>query len=239
MSESPPGIAQKIIKLLALAEGNKNEHERATAMKLALDLLAKHNLDLDALSDNTADPNLTTVSVNLRPEPWIRSILFAVCKLYYTRYYIRTYYSQTSYTKKQEPIFVGTEANINVSIEMSGFLIRSIRQESNQLFATPYERRSFRLGAAEAIYMRACAMVAAEKAEAANTPLSGQGRNSLIILRNKLEKANDDYMHGLNLGRFKSRGTYYDGGAYGMGESYGQSVDLGRSSKPKAITMRD
>ena len=69
MSESPPGIAQKIIKLLALAEGNKNEHERATAMKLALDLLAKHNLGLDALSENTADPNLTTVSVNLRPEP--------------------------------------------------------------------------------------------------------------------------------------------------------------------------
>ena len=37
-------IIQKIRKLLALAEGNKNEHEREVAMQFAMELLSKHNL---------------------------------------------------------------------------------------------------------------------------------------------------------------------------------------------------
>jgi hypothetical protein len=59
-----------------------------------------------------------------------------------------------------------------------------------------------------------------------------------MVLRNDLEAANEKHMLRKKLGTFKNRGSYYDGDAYGMGESYGNSVNLGRSSKPKAITMR-
>ena len=39
-------VIEKIRKLLALAEGNANEHEREVAMRFAMDLLGKHNLSI-------------------------------------------------------------------------------------------------------------------------------------------------------------------------------------------------
>lgn len=39
--ESDRSVVEKIKKLLSLAEGNQNQHERELAMKFAMDLLAK------------------------------------------------------------------------------------------------------------------------------------------------------------------------------------------------------
>lgn len=151
MQEKPDSsnISQRIRKLLALADGNQNEHERDAAMKLALELLAKHNLDLSVVTDASKELSVVEHEAWLKLEPWIRAILQAACKLYYTRFYMRPIFRGYYHDRKEwHPTFVGTEENISVTMELASWLINSIRLESNYLFTEPYERRSFRLGAA-------------------------------------------------------------------------------------------
>lgn len=227
-------ISQKIRKLLSLADGNQNEHERDSAMQLAMELLSKHNLDLTTITDNANDVCVTEFAAFLKLDPWIRAVLRAVCKLYYTEFFMRPVYRGYYNDRKEwHPTFVGTADNINVTIEVAAWLISSIRLESNWLFTQQYERRSFRLGAAHKVYERACQLIDEEKQNSAHS-----SSNSLMILRNELEKANRKHMGQKDFGTFQSRGTYYDGDAYGLGESYGNTVNLGRSAKPKALTMR-
>jgi hypothetical protein len=226
-------ISEKIRKLLILADGNQNEHERDAAMKLAMELLAKHNLDLTSITDHSGDIDVAEAPVFLKLDPWIRCVLRAVCKLYYTEFFMRPVYrGYYSDRKEWHPTFVGTAENINVTIEVAAWLINSIRIESNWLFTEQYERRSFRLGAANRLYERACQLIAEEK-----NNCNGSASNSLMVLRNDLEKVNRKHMERKNLGTFQSRGSYYDGDAYGMGESYGNTVSLVRNSRPRSITM--
>ncbi len=233
MTES--SIANKIRKLLTLADGNQNEHERDAAMKLAMELLSRHNLDLDTISDESRDIDVLEIEVFLKLEPWIRAVLHAACKLYYTRYYMRSVFRGYYRDRKEwHPTFVGTRENITVTIDVASWLLNSIRNESNWLFSEPYERRSFRLGAAHKLYERACILIEEESANSAPS-----SKNSLMVVRNNLEKANADHLANKGLKQFNSRGSYYDGNAYGMGESFGNSVNLGRTSnKVKAITAQ-
>ncbi|CAN5480572.1 hypothetical protein BH11CYA1_BH11CYA1_42810 [soil metagenome] len=227
-------ISKRVKKLLALADGNQNEHERDAAMKLAMELLSKHNLDLASVNSLAQTHDVVEFAVVLKLEPWLRSVLHAVCKLYYTEFFMRSIYKGYYRDRKEwHPTFVGTEENINVTMEVAAWLINSIRLESNCLFSEQYERRSFRLGAAHRLYERACALIHEEK----NLGQSSKG-NELMVLRNQLESANHEHISHKKLGSFQPRGSYHDGDAYGMGESFGDSVNLGRSSKPKAITMR-
>lgn len=236
MNETQLGstIALRIRKLLALAEGNTNEHERDAAMKLAMDLLSKHNLDLSAIGGLCNESEVLECAVQLKLEPWIRAVLQAACKLYYTRFYMRPVYRGYFADRKEwHPTFVGTEQNIGVTIEVASWLMNSIRLESNWLYTEPYERRSFRLGAAHKLYERACTMIDEEKSAGICS-----GSTELMVLRNALESANENHLAKMNLGQFQSRGSYYDDAAYGQGEAFGDSVNLGRKSKVKQITMR-
>lgn len=236
MSESPEQntISQKIRKLLALADGNKNEHERDAAMKLAMELLAKYNLDLEKVSSRLDEIEIVELAVYLKLDPWIRSVLHAACKLYYTDYFMRPVFRGYFRDRKEwHPTFVGTRENINVTIELAVWLMNSIRFESNWLFTEQFERRSFRLGAAHKLHERACQLIDEEK-RSGDSP----GRNSLVLLRNHLEHANRKHLDRKKLGTFQSRGSYCNKDAYGMGESFGDSVNLGRKSKLKAITMK-
>ncbi len=226
-------ISAKILKLLALADGNKNEHERDSAMKLAMELLAKHNLELDAVKSTVEALEVIEVKYFLRLDPWIRKVLSAACKLYYTSYFMRPEYRGYYYDRKEwHPSFVGTAENIEVTVNVAAWLIESIRVESNYMFREQFERRSFRLGAADKLYKRACRLIEEEK-----NPVATSGAN-LIVLRNKMELANEKYKASKNLGVFQSRGSYCDDDAYRRGEQFGDSVNLGKNPKLKAITMR-
>jgi len=230
-SSSSNTMAQKIRKLLALADGNKNENERNSAMKLAMELLSKHNLDMAQVADSAEDVEVVEVDAYLKLDPWIRSIMHAACTLYYTRFIMRPIYGGYYGDRKEwHPTFVGTPENIDCTMEIATWLIDSIRQESNWLFRAAYERRSFRVGAADRILERANQLIAEEKQTCGSTP-----SNSLMVLRNQLESANQKYMDKKNLGTFQSRGSYHDRSAYGLGQSFGNNVNLGKTVKPKAL----
>ena len=111
--------------------------------------------------------------------------------------------------------------------------MESIRIESNFLFRDNYELRSFRLGAAHRLCHRAHFL-----REEENAPAKPANGTAMLVLRNKLEKANKDYMAKLGLGKFYSKGSSADSNAYGLGEAFGESIDLNRNPRTRAITMR-
>src|SRR5271156_5179307 len=120
-------IVEKIRKLLALADSSKNshEHERSVAMQAAMDLLAKHNLSMAQIDKTTLDIQPEEVKANFRLEPWIRAVISAACRLYYTDWYMNSYRHWDGRVDRQ-PVFVGTAENIAVTIDMAGWLINSI-----------------------------------------------------------------------------------------------------------------
>lgn len=220
-------VVEKIKKLLALAEGNQNENERKVAMQFAMDLLAKHNLDIVKVQSASLDIRVEEIAANFRLEPWIRVVLHAACELYYTDFYISHDFDVFAMREIKFPVFVGTAENIAVTIEMAAWLIHSIRLESNRTFKDSFNRRSFRVGAADKIFARAREMKRAEEARARTA--DGGGGN-LMVLRGQLERANEAYLEGLNLSSFTSRRTCLDRSAYDAGASYGQQVGLGTGS---------
>ena len=239
----PPGsindksIVEKIRKLLALADSAKNshEHERAVAMQAAMDLLAKHNLSMTEINAKALDIQPDEVAVNLKLDPWVRRVLATACKLYYTKYYMvgtRNWQGRI----ERNPVFVGTAENIAVTIDMAQWLLNSIRVESNRMYKDPFERRSFRLGAADRIFDRAGEIMAAEKK--LDAPTTG---TNLAVLRNQLEVANENHMKSKNLKSFKSRPVYLDGNAFKDGEAFGNQVGLSRHKveEPKRLPRYD
>lgn len=217
-------IIEKIRKLLALADSNKNshEHERNVAMQAAMDLLAKHNLSMAQVNNTTLHIQPEEVTANFKLEPWIRAVLTAACRLYYTDYYMQTSRNWNG-RMDRVPVFVGTADNITVTIDMATWLIESIRRESNRVYLDPYERRSFRLGAAHRILDRAIAIMAAEQRNDATTT-----GTSLMVIRNQFEQANQEHLSTKNLQPFKSRPVYLDLDAFADGQAFGDQVGLNR-----------
>jgi hypothetical protein len=216
-------IVEKIRKLLALADSSKNshEHEREVAMQAAMDLLAKHNLSMTQVENIALDIRPEEIHLNIKLDPWIRDILSAACKLYYTDYYMtgnRNWQGRV----ERHPVFVGTTENIAVTIDMATWLINSIRLESNRLYKDPYERRSFRVGAADRILRRALEIRASERQNATTT-----GTN-LMVLRNQFEQANQKHLSTKHFQTFKPRAVYLDESAFADGESFGDQVGLSR-----------
>jgi Protein of unknown function (DUF2786) len=225
-------IVEKVRKLLALADSDKNshEHERAVAMQAAMDLLAKHNLSMTEITAQSLDVPPEEVSVNFKLEPWVRRILSAACKLYYTRYYMvgqRNRYNRLD----RNPVFVGTAENIAVTISVATWLLKSVRLESNRMYQESFERRSFRLGAADRIFERACEIMLSEKDNGST------GGTSLMVLRNQFEKANEMHMSAKNLKNFKPRTLYMDGNAFADGEAFGNQVGLSKHKLDKTLRL--
>jgi hypothetical protein len=224
-------VLQKIRKLLALAQNNKNANERDVAMQFAMDMLAKHNLSMaqimqaGAIGDDNGAVKVGEYESDIRLERWTKDICSAVCKLYYCDYYMTGALSE-NYALRTVPVFIGTRENISVAIEVANYLIRSVRSESNMAFKDAALRRSFRQGAARRIYERACQMIAAEKSQGTSTG------TSLIVVRNGLEKANQSYLKKLKLKYTTPRVSYIDGNAYNQGQEFGDSVGLDRTKRP-------
>ncbi len=211
-------IIEKIRKLLALAEGNANEHEREIAMGFAMDLLGKHNLSIAQLENEALGHSVCVIEGCFRLERWIQHILDAACQLYYTDYYISV---------RKTAMFVGTPENIAVTIDVADWLIESIRKESNRLYRDSCQRRSFRLGAAWKIMLRSIDLTR-EETTSANS--NGTGTN-LVVVRNQLERANEDYLSKLDLRQRKRRRVYIDQESFDRGSTYGAGVTLGKQAK--------
>ena len=244
-----PAVVDKVRKLLALASGNQNEHERDRAMEAAMELLARHNLTLSQITPADAAKCVQAVRAKFNLDVWARIVLSAACELYYTTFYVQHdahYDPYYGFREVKYPMLVGTEENIAVTIEMCIWLLDSIRKESNRMYKNDKFRRSFRLGAADKLAERAHAIIEAEKAAAlAAGPRDAHdsAANGLILLRTQLERANDEYLKSLNLQYRKPRSVTFYEEAYENGEAFGEQMRLQRRApaEPKIaglITQR-
>lgn len=190
---------EKVKKVLALAEANQNEYERSVAMQFAMDFLAKNNLSV--VDQECFEPLVIVEATgDFRLEPWVRVILSSACALYYTDFYTTKRYDLWRDTSKDVPLIVGTRDNVEVTIEMTKWLLNSIRTESNQQYKEVPLRRSFRLGAADRLFERALEMLQAESSVSSAVP--GSVRE---VIRSQLQQANRDYLATLDLKPLKPR----------------------------------
>lgn len=218
-------VALKIRKLLALSEGNANEHEREVAMQFALELLNKHNLEMADVQGCLPATDVIQFDSEIRVEKWVQSVLSSVCMLYNTDYYK---------TVRKTARFVGTAENVAVAIDVARWLVASIRKESNRLYTDSYLRRSFCAGAAMQIFMRAFDLVEKEMAadrERAFKQSSPSRCTSLAVINMRFQEDNEKFMSKLDLRTTRSRVTYVDGASFDSGSAFGVGVPLARQTK--------
>jgi len=218
-------IVRRIKKITALANNNPNEEERAVAMKMAAKLLAKYNLDMQAVEDHAGENDVTEEALTTCTEKWALHIISTACHLYYCRYFLSVI--QNGKRRIQKPVIIGTKANTTIAIEIANWLIAQVRRESNARFLTPQERRSFRLGAAARLYTKAHEMIRAEEKAQMTAKATG---TSLMVLRNQLDSRNEQYLADRypNLRASPRRSSKVNADAYLQGKSYGDTISLTR-----------
>lgn len=211
-------IKEKIKKLFALGEDvNNYEHEREQAMSKAQELLAMHNLERADIDGHRERIEVEEKFHDLRLEKWKRIVISGACKLYYTSYFMTPRGSQG-----YSPVFVGTPENVEITIDIATWLIKSIAKESNKKFSGKHARDSFRLGAAMSLYEQAAKLRDQQLSPGASTG------TSLMVLRNELERANEDYKARLGLRKHQARSTSVNPYAYQAGGQYGNTINLNK-----------
>ena len=133
---------------------------------------------------------------------------------------------------------MGTAENIAVTQEIAAWLITSIRKEANmryKLIGKPEtytdkhintlarrQRKSFCLGAGRTVFQRARAMMQVQ------TEKTDEPGTALILVRNQLTRANDDFKSKLGLSKKPQRAQTIAGAAYAAGVEHGHGIGLNR-----------
>ncbi len=218
-------VANRIRKLIALATGNANEHERLVAMEAAQKLLDEHNLSMfDVQGEVDVASNVDHQALReIKLQPWVRIIMHSVCKLYNTTFFMRKHAGESYH-----PVVIGTPENIAVTLDMATWLIASITKESKVVFEKQKERNSFKLGAAQSLFERVEVLLT----KSAETT-SGASSTQLTVVRNALKVANQEYLQQLlpNARTNRTRPLYSSNTGYSAGREFGNSMSLDKQIK--------
>lgn len=216
-------VTTRIQKLLALAGNNPNEHEAESAMRAALKLAAKHNIDLKKLADKSGN-RIGEMLFESHGRPWERAVCQAVGELYFCGYlYVKLG------KKTCRHIFVGTEDNARVAAEISAWVAESIRRTGKREARgdTPFYN-SFCAAAADRVYDRVEQMIAEAKAGELKDDETGKAL-VLASLYDQHHQANQDYIQNVHKPKTKNlrlSGSDEQGAA--AGDAYGRTVGLNR-----------
>lgn len=166
-------ILDRVRKMLALANDTRaSDGERDNALRMAHNLLAKHNLslaDVEAAARNASDPRGEHSEVGWA-QPWARTIYDAMAHLFFCRY---AYGGKINSTKLRHKM-IGRASNATTALLMSDYLCTSILRECRQLYThnlSP-QSREFATGAAHRIYWRVQQMIKDQAAQRAEHPMS-------------------------------------------------------------------
>lgn len=157
-------VLDRVKKMVALGncEG-ATEAERETALRMAYNILAKHNLSMSDLpADSTGEVRLDQ-RLTISADKWARNICQSVAELFFCKYF----FCRTGVSGKDIHVFVGLQSNSITAMNMSEFLVKSIKKEAGKLYksATSPQGRSFCVGTMTTIHHRVKDMLA-DKTEA-------------------------------------------------------------------------
>jgi hypothetical protein len=219
----------KIRKLLAHATDSAagSEHERDNAMRMALKLLAKHNLTMADVEEEKEDRDM--VFMEQFPDPYRRVIANAIAEMYFCKFY----HVKVPNKQKLNFHFVGLESNCNTALEMTKYVIKSVSDESN------LKQREAGAGAGWGTTFRnaACARIAERcrefRAEAeAESAVESQSTGTALVLANLYEtekEANTSYIVKiLNVKLTEKKTTLVNKSrsANAQGREFGDKVNL-------------
>lgn len=170
--------AERIQKILDRAANNPNEHERATAMALAQEQLAKYNLDqgtVEAAVGGSGKRQQQLVEGGFFK--WHRDLWWAVAQLNFCLYWSQSYTTDEKvrqthrvrgeyvgvrmvHARRRRHALIGRTVNVRMTQVMASYLIQSIERVTRDRLADNADNLvsawaySFRQGAAEDVIAR-------------------------------------------------------------------------------------
>lgn len=219
------GIKEKIQKLLnkSTVDGNPNEFEREVCLDKALELMIEHQLDLeDFVNPANNEPkklNLEVVEESLREVKWEKHFTWLIKAV--TQLCCTDYYRSNRGRDYKYPVIVGTAENIQITIDLFRYLVKSIDAESRDKYKNLVDRRSFAIGASSTIRDRVGQMTTLKI-----TQDKSETGTQLMCIRGQLMKLNQDYMKTLNLVTRGERSVKMSNTALSEGRAFGNSVVL-------------
>lgn len=219
-------IVDRIKKMLALAnDAGATEAERETALRMAYNTMAKHNLSLEDLPADQQTEVREEHNVVISADKWARSLSGAVARLFFTKYF----YMRTNTSGKDKHYFIGRQSNAITARYMSEYLIKSIKREASSRYMSPTSPngRSFCVGAINSILFRIDKMLESDTESTPGTALA------LVSIRKSETIANDLWAekagHELTTKNGRSdnslrAGAFYDGRTYGKTVSLNQQI---------------
>lgn len=222
----------RVKKMLALGNNEgATEAERETALRMAYNLLAKHNLTVADLPQDQVEAR-EEQHVVLNAAPWARSLAHSVAKLFFCNYY----FMHTGRSGRYSHHFIGKQSNTSTALYMAQYLIQAVQREAAKRYgsATSPHGRSFCVGTVSSIRTRVNALVTQAPDDAA------PGTALVLANMHKSEAVENDKwlaLQGTTLKTTKARadnalraGAFYDGKDYGKTVSLNQQVGATRST---------
>lgn len=225
-------VIGRIKKMIALGNDSAaTEGERETALRMAYNLLARHNLSLDDLPADQVNEVRERQDIEISADTWARSVAQSVAKLFFCKYFLM----KTRTSGKDKHCFVGRQSNVVTTRAMAEYIIKSLKREASVRYksATTPQGRSFCVGATDIIRKRVTEMLASD---------TESTRGNALVLINLHEKENDENSKwleaaGMSLSPMKARAdnslranAFYDGREYGKSVSLNQQVKSSNSS---------
>jgi hypothetical protein len=229
-------IIGRIRKLMAVANGNAEggQHERDTALKMAHNLLAKHNLSMADVKEEDKEGR-STKEKYMTSHAWAKIVAGSIAELFFCGFFTTKVGPRG--TTRMKMTFIGLESNVATAKEMVDYVVSSISSEAARK-ARQYDEggsyvRTFCNGAAYQIAKRCRELRKAAEEESAATPQPGTAL-VLASLYKREVAANDQYVVavlGIELEHKPLRPQIKDNGAYIEGRMYGDKINLSKQIK--------
>jgi len=217
-------VIDRIKKMITLGnDAGATEHERETALRMAYNTMAKHNLTMADLPEDEKGEDRVRGEVTICGDKWIRVVCNSVSKLFFCKYF----YCRTGVSGKEMHCFIGLESNVATAKAMSEFVVKSIKREATARFRSPTspEGRSFGVGASHTIFSRVETMLKEDTVE--STP-----GTALVLVRvhEQEQAANDLWLanDGVKLKTPVARSSPINRSAYHSGKDFGNTVSLNK-----------
>lgn len=225
MTDANEKIIDRVKKMMALANcTGAAEGERDNALRMAYNLLAKHNLTMNEVDAHNAakEEGRESQQAKFVVYPWARSIAGLVGSLFFCNYY----FMRSGSGKQATHCFIGKASNAATAQYMSEFVVKSVCREAARLYGsaiTP-EARCFAIGVVRKLQERIAEIKASlNKESATGTALA------LINLDKSEKEANALWLveQGIKLRTSASRQKgVSDSDAYHAGKDFGSRVSL-------------
>lgn len=227
-------IKEKIAKILELARRGGTEAESATALRMAHELLAKHNLEMSDVQNVTVeDEDIVEQGQDVPSRaPWQGIIWAAICPLYFCEVY-STRYVLNGKNKKSFRV-VGKSSNVETALSTVNYLVALGEELSSVGKNDALYRNSWKSGYSSRIAERC-----RETKQAAIKKLAGSEEKALagseekalavINLYTVTKQENTAFLaaKGVHLGgNHRTRGSIRDSAGFAAGKAAGGQVSL-------------